>query len=215
MDAYRHGNEVTIDLDLPGADILTPSTSPSSATCSTICATREWDHNEDDEVFTCSKPTARHLHPPRAPGGDSLDSSNLQASYDHGVLTVTLPVSEQAQPRKIVIGSGERPSPDRGLDRQMHPPAPPGARSASGQQRLDNPPAPSRLVRVRVGCPRQDSGGRAVRTNFPRPRVCRAGPRAGRRHRRRQPWGASRGAGRRRQPGPSRAWDCGSNGVTA
>jgi len=45
-------------------------------------------------VSRCQPPTAA----PR-----QLD---LQASYDHGVLTVTLPVSEQAQPRKIAIGSG-------------------------------------------------------------------------------------------------------------
>jgi HSP20 family protein len=87
MDAYRHGNEVTVE-----RDVLT------------ISANREWDHNEDDEVFAAERPHGTYTR--RVLLGDSLDSSNLQASYDHGVLTVTLPVSEQAQPRKIAIGSG-------------------------------------------------------------------------------------------------------------
>ena len=53
-----------------------------------------------------SPPSDRTAPTPAVLLGDSLDSSNLQASYEHGVLTVTLPVSEQAQPRKIAIGSG-------------------------------------------------------------------------------------------------------------
>ena len=38
--------------------------------------------------------------------GDTLDTDHLQASYDDGVLTVRVPVSEQAKPRKISIGTG-------------------------------------------------------------------------------------------------------------
>jgi HSP20 family protein len=38
--------------------------------------------------------------------GDTLDTDNLQASYDNGVLTLRIPVSEQAKPRKISIGAG-------------------------------------------------------------------------------------------------------------
>jgi HSP20 family protein len=40
--------------------------------------------------------------------GDTLDTGALEAAYDHGVLTVTIPVAAQAQPRKIQIGGGTR-----------------------------------------------------------------------------------------------------------
>jgi HSP20 family protein len=33
-----------------------------------------------------------------------VDTSRLEASYEHGVLTITLPVAEQAQPRRIPVG---------------------------------------------------------------------------------------------------------------
>ena len=37
--------------------------------------------------------------------GDSLDAGQLSADYEAGVLTITIPVAEQAKPRKIEIGS--------------------------------------------------------------------------------------------------------------
>ena len=37
--------------------------------------------------------------------GDNLDTENIAASYDAGVLTLRIPVAEQAKPRKILISS--------------------------------------------------------------------------------------------------------------
>jgi len=42
--------------------------------------------------------------------GDNLDTEHISASYDTGVLTLQIPVAEQAKPRKIEITSkGEDP----------------------------------------------------------------------------------------------------------
>lgn len=38
--------------------------------------------------------------------GDTLDTDRLQATYDNGVLTLQIPISDKAKPRKIAIGSG-------------------------------------------------------------------------------------------------------------
>jgi HSP20 family protein len=35
--------------------------------------------------------------------GDTLDTEHIKASYDQGVLTLRIPVTEQAKPRKIEI----------------------------------------------------------------------------------------------------------------
>lgn len=42
--------------------------------------------------------------------GDTLDAENIRASYQAGVLRLTIPVAERAKPRKIAIDvqSGER-----------------------------------------------------------------------------------------------------------
>ena len=37
--------------------------------------------------------------------GEGLDAERIEASYDAGVLTVTIPVAEQAKPRKVEITS--------------------------------------------------------------------------------------------------------------
>ena len=35
--------------------------------------------------------------------GESLDRDHITASYDNGVLTITIPVAEEAKPRKVEI----------------------------------------------------------------------------------------------------------------
>jgi hypothetical protein len=38
---------------------------------------------------------------------DTLDSENVQADYEHGVLTLTIPVAEAAKPRRVQVGGGQ------------------------------------------------------------------------------------------------------------
>lgn len=38
--------------------------------------------------------------------GETLDTDRIEASYDAGVLRLTIPVAEKAKPRKIEISSG-------------------------------------------------------------------------------------------------------------
>jgi HSP20 family protein len=40
--------------------------------------------------------------------GDNLDTDNIDALYDGGVLRLRIPVAEKAKPRKISIGRGNR-----------------------------------------------------------------------------------------------------------
>jgi HSP20 family protein len=35
--------------------------------------------------------------------GESLDREHITATYENGVLTATIPVAEEAKPRKVVI----------------------------------------------------------------------------------------------------------------
>jgi HSP20 family protein len=39
--------------------------------------------------------------------GDTLDAEHIEASYDAGVLTLRIPVVEQAKPRKIAIANAD------------------------------------------------------------------------------------------------------------
>jgi HSP20 family protein len=63
-------------------------------------ASRDVERREDDEVLASER--SRGTFTRRILLGESLDTSRLEADYDRGVLTIMLPVAEQAQPRQAV-----------------------------------------------------------------------------------------------------------------
>ncbi len=103
MDAYRQGDQFVVHFDLRGVD-------PSSIDLTveknvlTVSAQRQWQRGDDQQVVVSERPQgtfSRQLFL-----GESLDANRVEASYDNGVLTVTIPVGEQARPRKVEITSG-------------------------------------------------------------------------------------------------------------
>jgi HSP20 family protein len=107
MDAYRRGERFFVHLDLPGV-------SPDSIELTvernvlTVKAERRFEPTEGDELVVTERPrgtVTRQLFL-----GENLDTERIEAAYEHGVLTVTIPVAETARARRIHIGggSGER-----------------------------------------------------------------------------------------------------------
>ena len=37
--------------------------------------------------------------------GEGLDADKIHANYEHGVLTVTIPIAERAKPRRIEVAT--------------------------------------------------------------------------------------------------------------
>ncbi len=100
VDAYRRGNEFKVLLDLPGTD-------PGSIELTvekdvlTVRAKRTWTRAEDDQIQMAERGQgdfSRQLFL-----GEGLDRDKITASYENGVLIVTIPVIEQAKPRKVEI----------------------------------------------------------------------------------------------------------------
>ena len=105
MDAVRHGNQVFVSFDLPGVDPDAIDVTVERDTL-TVSATRRFERAEDDEVLAGERPQGTFTR--RVLLGQNLDTAQLEASYDHGVLTVTIPVAEQAQPRKVAVRGTHR-----------------------------------------------------------------------------------------------------------
>ena len=101
MDAVRHGDQVFINFDLPGVDPEAVDVTVERDVL-TVSATRRFERSEGDEVLANERPQGSFTR--RVLLGDSLDTGRLEAAYDHGVLSITIPVAEQAQPRKISVG---------------------------------------------------------------------------------------------------------------
>lgn len=103
MDAYREGDHFVVHFDLPGVDPSSIDLTVEKNVLS-VAAERQWQPNEDQQVVASERPQGtfrRQLFL-----GEGLDVERVEASYDDGVLTITIPVAEQAKPRKVQIGAG-------------------------------------------------------------------------------------------------------------
>lgn len=106
MDAYRSGNEYVVQFDLPG---VAPGAIDLDVERNvlTVKAERTPAYDEGTEVQVSERP--RGVFSRQLFLGDTLDANSIAAHYDAGVLTLRMPIAEQAKPRKIAI-SGESES---------------------------------------------------------------------------------------------------------
>ncbi|MFP5371089.1 MAG: Hsp20/alpha crystallin family protein, partial [Actinomycetes bacterium] len=105
MDAYRHGDEFVVAFDLPGVDPASIDVTVEKNVL-TVTATRQRPFGEGDEVLVAERPQGEFRR--QLFLGEQLDTENISADYDNGILTLTLSVAEQAKPRKVEIGSGSK-----------------------------------------------------------------------------------------------------------
>ncbi len=101
-DAYRMGERFYIHVDLPGVDPDSIDVEVDKSSL-TISAERKWDRDEDTQVLLNERPSgsfSRQFYL-----GEGLDTENIEAGYDHGVLTVVVPIAEAAKSRKITVGT--------------------------------------------------------------------------------------------------------------
>ena len=100
VDAYRRNNEFTVLFDLPGVDARFIELTVEKDLLS-VRATRGWVRAEGDQVQIAERAQgdfSRQLFL-----GEGVDRDHMTATYEHGVLTLTIPVAEEAKPRKVEI----------------------------------------------------------------------------------------------------------------
>ena len=104
MDAYRHGDAFVVHFDLPGVDASSIDLTVEKNVL-TVSAERNWQAGEGYQVVANERPQGRFSR--QLFLGEGLDYDHITAGYDHGVLTVTIPVAEAAKPRKVEIQAGD------------------------------------------------------------------------------------------------------------
>jgi HSP20 family protein len=99
MDAWRQGDHFTVEFDLPGmnADAIDLDVERNVVT---VTAERPAP-DSDTEILAAERPHG--VFSRQLVLGDNLDTEHIAASYDRGVLTLKIPVAEQAKPRKISV----------------------------------------------------------------------------------------------------------------
>lgn len=104
LDAFEKDGVYTLRFDLPGAD---PGNVDLTVEGNVLTVTAESPEENDEEDVTWllrERPSGHHRREVRL--GEHLDASAVDASFDNGVLTVTVPMREAAKPHKVAINSG-------------------------------------------------------------------------------------------------------------
>lgn len=104
MDAWQEDGEFVAAFDLPG--VLPEKVDLSvERNVLTVRAERQDPTQPNVELVVAERP--RGVFSRQLILGDTLDAEKIKATYDAGVLTLRIPVAEQAKPRKIEIGRKE------------------------------------------------------------------------------------------------------------
>ncbi len=103
LDVYRKGDKFIVRVDLPGIDPDSLDVSIEKNVLS-IKAERTWAPSDGDEVLIAERPQGTFTR--RLFLSEGLDSEQISASYEFGVLTVTVPVAASAKSRKIDVALG-------------------------------------------------------------------------------------------------------------
>jgi HSP20 family protein len=104
MDAYRKDDSFLLQLDLPGVDPESIELTVEDNVL-TISAERPVP-TKDENVESVIAERTFGTFTRQVVLGKTLDSERIGASYEGGVLTVAIPVAEQAKPRRIEVSVG-------------------------------------------------------------------------------------------------------------
>jgi HSP20 family protein len=105
LDAYRAGDEYVVVFDLPGVAPDAIDLDVERNVLTVKAERRPPEVAENVEMQVSERPLgvfSRQLFL-----GETLDADRIQASYDAGVLTLRIPIAEQAKPRKIAIAGAD------------------------------------------------------------------------------------------------------------
>jgi HSP20 family protein len=102
MDAWREGETFIVELDLPGVKHDSLDLDVERNVLTVRAERAGLDQNR--EMVSAERP--RGVFSRQLFLGDNLDADRIEASYQDGVLRLTIPVAQKAKPRRIKIAGG-------------------------------------------------------------------------------------------------------------
>ncbi len=102
VDLFRSGDHYALLCDVPGVDPGSIEVGVDGRTL-TIRAQRS-ARSDDVEWLTQERSSGTFVR--QLTLGPAVDLEHIEATYQDGVLTLTLPVAEAAKPRRIPVGTG-------------------------------------------------------------------------------------------------------------
>ncbi|MED5813601.1 Hsp20/alpha crystallin family protein [Mycolicibacterium sp. 050232] len=103
MDLCKIGDHYVLTADLPGVDPGSVDVNVDNGTL-TISAHRTARSDESAQWLANERFFGNFRR--QLSLGDGIETSAISATYENGVLTVTIPIAERAKPRKIDVAHG-------------------------------------------------------------------------------------------------------------
>lgn len=100
MDLYRDADNYVLNADLPGID---PQSVDVDVDGQLLSIRAERTASTRDGVRWIARERSAGSYLRRFTLGQGIDTAHISASYDNGVLSIVLPVSEKAKPRKVEV----------------------------------------------------------------------------------------------------------------
>lgn len=122
MQAGRQGDEIKLCFDLPGVD-------PDDVDLTvdrnilTVTAERKSRLLSSDESIVDEIPKLRCMR--QVMLSDVVDTQEIRAEFERGVLVVSIPLSEEARPRRISVSAGRGKQPIEARESEKPPSATP------------------------------------------------------------------------------------------
>jgi HSP20 family protein len=105
LDAHRDGDTFFIDIDLPGVDPASIDVTVDRKVL-TIRAERKRVEKEGRQFVVAERQMGTFSR--QVFLSETLDTDRLEPRYDNGVLTLSIPITEKAKPRKFeIVNTGD------------------------------------------------------------------------------------------------------------
>jgi HSP20 family protein len=103
MDLCKIDDHYLLTADLPGID---PGSVDVNVDNGTLTISAHRTARSEDAVQWLANERFFGTYRRQLSLGDGVDASAISATYENGVLTVTIPLAERAKPRKIDVAHG-------------------------------------------------------------------------------------------------------------
>ena len=100
MDLYKVDDHYVLTADLPGVD---PGSVDVSVDNGTLTLTAHLSARSADSVQWLTGERFFGTYRRQLSLGEGIDTTRITATYENGVLTVTIPLAERAKPRRIDV----------------------------------------------------------------------------------------------------------------
>lgn len=106
VDLVRDGDRYLLQADLPGVD---PGSIDLDLDGNLLTIRAERTATTHDGAKWIAQERRGGSYHRQFTLGDGIDTESISAAYEHGVLSLIIPISEKAKPRKIQVETADRP----------------------------------------------------------------------------------------------------------